>query len=48
MYFDKNTSVLFSAVEKILIVVDLKRVKREIYCWYLICYIKNNWRFRTY
>ena len=44
----KNNSVLLSSVEKILIVADLKVVKSEFYCWYLIFYLKNNGRFRAY
>ena len=44
----KNNSVLLSSVEKILIVADLKVVKSELYCWYLIFYLKNNGRFRAY
>ena len=44
----KKYSVLLSSVEKILVVADLKVVKSEYYCWYLIFYLKNNWRFRTY
>ena len=43
----KNNSVLLSSVEKILIVADLKVVKSEFYCWYLIFYLKNNGRFRA-
>ena len=38
MYFVKNTSVLLSFVEKILIVADFKVVKRQVYCWYLSFY----------
>ena len=41
MYFVKNTSVLLSSVEKILTVADLKVVKREVICLYLIFYIKK-------
>ena len=44
----KKYSVLLSSVEKILVVADLKVVKSEYYCWYLIFYLKNNGRFRTY
>ena len=44
----KKYSVLLSSVEKILVVADLEVVKSEYYCWYLIFYLKNNWRFRTY
>ena len=44
----KKYSVLLSSVEKILVVADLKVVKSECYCWYLIFYLKNNGRFRTY
>ena len=38
--FVKNSSVLLSSVEKILIVADLKVVKSEFYCWHLIFYLK--------
>ena len=44
----KKYSVLLSSVEKILVVADLKVVKSEYYCWYLIFNLKNNGRFRTY
>ena len=44
MYFVKNTSVLFSSVEKILTVADLKVVKREVFCLYLIFYMKKKWK----
>ena len=44
----KKNSVLLSSVETILIVADLKVIKSEFYCWYLIFYLKNNGRYRTY
>ena len=44
-----NNSVLLKSAEKIVIVADLKvKVKREVYCCYLIFHIKNNGRSRTY